>query len=159
MKQSDVSNDRCAQGGLFAGATMTNVQVVVVQGNAHKVVFSEADCAPSAAPASADISDEHLARALQQVAGDFWAQSSWAVIYCAMRDRFGFEGTMHDFEQRVQSLALPRLHPCPDETVSKTLNNNPYMKLSIDKWQSDTPYQERAVKLADAFTLHMSSFS
>lgn len=153
MNQSDASSN-APLNGMFSGATITSMQVVVVNGGAPHVHFHEAphekaDAKPSP---SEVIASEGFPLALRQAQPYFWAQSSWAVVYCVLRDRFGFAGSMRDFEHCIQSLPQPLGYTCPDDIVSKTIRTNPYMKLSIDKWTSATACKERVTRLADALT-------
>lgn len=156
MKNPDTFN-HASLNGLFNGATITNVQVNIVEGEGHRIVFQEAATGTAdraAATAATSIDGERFAHAVADAQQYFWAQSSWAVIYCVMRDRFGFVGSMRDFEKRVQSLASPGVYPCPDETVSHTLASNPFMKLSVEKWPHER--KERVTRLAEAFTSGMN---
>ena len=69
----------------------------------------------------------------------FWASSSWAVVYCVVRDCCGYEGGMKEFEQKAMNMALPKTfeHVCTKGAVQRTISNHPYMRLPIDKWKDN----------------------
>lgn len=69
----------------------------------------------------------------------FWASSSWAVVYCVVRDCCGYEGGMKEFEQKAMNMALPKTfeHVCTKGAVQRTISNHPYMRLPIDKWKEN----------------------
>ncbi len=65
----------------------------------------------------------------------FWAQSSWAVVYCVCRDHLGMEVSMSEFERRVADYPLKKsTYECPAGTVRKAFSNNDYMYSPISRW-------------------------
>lgn len=97
---------------------------------------------------SADFS-EKLAKAVKSCAGYFWANSSWAVLFCVCRDRLAYKGSMADFERLIGGIPLnrPLPYPCPEGTIQKTISNHSYMKKHITKWQQEGA-KERVLLLA-----------
>ena len=85
---------------------------------------------------SADL-PKRLARAVESCADNFWANSSWAVVFCVCRDCCDYHGSMADFERLAGSLPLtrPLSYSCPAGTIQKTLSNNPFMQQSVTRWQ------------------------
>jgi len=93
---------------------------------------------------------EKLAKAVLSCADHFWANSSWAVLFCVCRDCCDYQGSMADFERLIGGLplngSLP--YPCPEGTIQKTVSNNAYMKKHITKWQQSGA-KERALLLSE----------
>ena len=91
------------------------------------------------------LTDASLAGAVEACQSLFWAQSSWAVVYCVCRDYFGVSDNMREFEKRVQALSFSRpVYACPPGTIQKTISNNDFMRRTVDKWKEEG----RAPKLA-----------
>ena len=70
-----------------------------------------------------------------------WAASSYAVLFCVCRDKYGIPDNMSQFERDFQ---------CPEGLLSNTFRNNPYMRLPIDKWKENGA-KERVLRLAEAY--------
>jgi hypothetical protein len=65
----------------------------------------------------------------------FWAQSSWAVVYCVCRNHLEMEMSMSEFERRVSDYPLsPKTKPCPEGTIRAAFSNNDYMYSPISRW-------------------------
>ena len=65
----------------------------------------------------------------------FWAQSSWAVVYCVCRDHLEMEMSMSEFERRVADYPLKKsTYECPAGTVRKAFSNNDYIYSPISRW-------------------------
>ena len=113
----------------------------------HNVVINAASPTPSKEEAARQ-DDVTKRDATEQVAslGDvikaaeacqayFWAQSSWAVVYCVCRDHLGMEVSMSEFERRVADYPLsPKTKPCPEGTIRAAFSNNDYMYSPISRW-------------------------
>ena len=97
----------------------------------------------------ASLDTERMARAVEATQSFFWAQSSWAVVYCVCRDHLGLTESMTDFECRVETLPFTkRVVECPAGTVQRTISNNEYMKYSIHRW-GELGAKSRAILLAE----------
>lgn len=85
---------------------------------------------------TAGCSPERLARAIEAVQSFFWAQSSWAVVYCACRDHLGMADSMSEFERRVAGLPFTKkiAYGCPAGTVRKAFINNDYLRYPVTRW-------------------------
>ena len=78
---------------------------------------------------------EDLARAVESVQSYFWAQSSWAVVYCVCRDHLGMKDNMSEFEKLVQGLTFTKdVYKCPAGTIQKAITNNDYMRYPLYRW-------------------------
>lgn len=100
----------------------------------------------------AKLTDELLIKSIEKCSAFLTTNSGWAVVFCVLRDDFGFDNT-RQFERDIVELHFTKKLPgCPKETVSKTIRNNPYMYDSVNKWPSD----KKLTKAAKAFreTLH-----
>lgn len=102
------------------------------------------------AKSSPKLCHEELARAVEAVQSYFWAQSSWAVVYCVCRDHLDMAMSVVDFERMIETLPFTRTpdYPCPKGTVQKALDNNGYMKYPIARWQ-EYGAKKRALQLAE----------
>lgn len=87
-----------------------------------------------------NLTDEALVKAIEQWAAFLNGNSDWTVVYCVLRDDHGLSNASR-FEREVCKLEFSKQLPdCPDGTVSRTMSNNPYMRLPIDKWPSDKKF-------------------
>ena len=82
---------------------------------------------------------ELVRKAVKEGASLFWAGSSWAIVYCVLRDCLDYEGGMSEFERNTMNLTLPLgfEHKCRPGKVQRTISNHPYMRLHIDKWKEN----------------------
>jgi len=81
------------------------------------------------------LTDARLAQAVAECQSYFWAQSSWAVVFCVCRDCFGVADNVSAFEKRIAGLELGKsAKECPPGTIHSAFSNNPYLKKHIDKW-------------------------
>ena len=108
-------------------------------------VVDTASLARDEAEEMAGCSPERLARAIEAVQSFFWAQSSWAVVYCVCRDHLGMTDSMSEFERRIEELPLKKKsYDCPAGTIRRAISNNDYMSRAIHRWP-----EGRAKKLAE----------
>ena len=81
------------------------------------------------------LNEERLARAVEATQAFFWAQSSWAVVYCVCREHLGIADNMSEFEKCVQGLTFTKkVYECPTGTIQKALANNEYMRYPLHRW-------------------------
>ena len=61
------------------------------------------------------------------------------MAYGVVRDSFGYEGSISDFERKAANLNLPMnfAYDCSTGKVQRTISNHPYMRLHIDKWKEN----------------------
>ena len=98
------------------------------------------------------IGKEVMGRAIKAVQKMFWGQSSYAVIFCAMRDCYHHEDNATLFETEIDELSsdMDFDYPCPTNTISSCFYNNSYLKLSVDKWEENN-VKQRSVLLLKSF--------
>jgi hypothetical protein len=85
-------------------------------------------------------------KAAEACQANFWAQSSWAVVYCVCRDHLGMEMSMSEFERRVADYPLsPKTKPCREGTIRAAFSDNDYLHYSIHRWS-----EGRSKALAEA---------
>lgn len=133
--------------GLFQGANMQNAQINVIVESGAKVVYKEVTSPKEEKP---QVTDQQIANAIEKTQSMFWAQSAWAVFFCVCRDHLGMTHNMTEMEHYIQGLPFSQTlaYECPEGTIQKTLSNNAYMKLPIDKWKANGG-KERAILLAE----------
>ncbi|MCR4582758.1 MAG: S24 family peptidase [Prevotella sp.] len=80
---------------------------------------------------------ERVAKAVGEGAHLFWAASSWTVVYGVMRDCYGYEGSVSEFERAASTMPLPAgfEYGCGLGKVQRTISNHPYMRHHVDRWQ------------------------
>lgn len=94
-----------------------------------------AEESPAPSVAQEEASFESVMKAAEACQCYFWAQSSWAVVYCVCRDHLGMDISMSDFERRVAEYPLnPKTKPCPKDTIRATFRDNDYLRYPIHRW-------------------------
>ena len=78
-----------------------------------------------------------LPEVVVQGGGLFWAASAWAVVYGVLRDNYGYDKPVAEFERMAQAFKLPATFKfvCGEGSVQRTISNHEYMRMSIDKWE------------------------
>lgn len=139
--------------GLFSGANFQGVQIVIAQ-SGSKVVYKEENSSKHEVP---QITEEQMVYAIEECQSLFWGQSSWAVFFCVCRDYLDMTLSMTAFENYVRELPYTKnlLYGCPDGTIQRTLSNNKYMKLHINKWETNNG-MKRAILLAEKLLAELS---
>lgn len=98
----------------------------------------------------ARLTDEVLVRAIESVSYHLVSYSAWVVVYCVLRDDYGYQN-QSQFERDVIQLPFKkRLKDCPEGTVSKTMSNHNYLYSPIDKWPPDSKFTKFACDLRAA---------
>ena len=99
-----------------------------------------------------EVNPEQFAKALLAVQTYMWGYSSNAVIFCALRDNHKYKGTMSDYERQCMTVEETNKlsWPCPEGTIRSAFFNNPFLKLSVDKWK-DQGVQDRVMILLEKF--------
>lgn len=98
------------------------------------------------------ISRDELGKAILAVQKMFWGNSSYAVIFCAVRDHHKGDDNYTLFENEVNSLSeeIELEYPCPPNTIASTFYNNSYLKLDVGKWEENN-VKQRSIQLVKAF--------
>ena len=71
----------------------------------------------------------------------FWRDSSMAVIFCVCRDCYDYANNMSQFE---------RDFGCRENLLSTTFRDNPFMRVSSEKWPQMN-VKQRVLTLVDAY--------
>ena len=98
------------------------------------------------------LSLEVMGRAIKAVQGLFWGKSSYAVIFCAVRDFYGHADNGSLFEEEVAGLyrEMGLDYDCPVNTIASSFYNNSYLKLPIRKWEENN-VKPRSLQLVREF--------
>lgn len=93
-----------------------------------------------------------LGLAIKAVQKLFWGNSSYAVIFCAVRDLYNHSDNYTLFEDDINDVweECGLNYPCPPNTIASTFYNNNYLKLHVDKWEANH-VKPRSVQLVKAF--------
>ena len=131
---------------------MPHVEIKCYPGRTEEVKQKCADkiAADVAELMGCDISSVSVA--IKEVEKLMWGQSSYAVIFCVLRDKFGYGDNATSFENDIMTFSsrLGLQYPCPPTTISSAIYNNPYLKLHVDKWKK-RGVKPRSLLLAEAF--------
>jgi hypothetical protein len=96
------------------------------------------------------IAREKIGRCILAVQKYFWGSSCYAILYCVLRDRFGYDKKMKCLENDIRALSK-EMHfdyVCPNNTISNTFYHNKFMRYHIDKWEGRQA-NSRATDLVD----------
>ena len=76
------------------------------------------------------------AAAMESVQGFMWGQSSYAVLFCVLRDHHNYPNNMSQFEQEADALAAQGRweRRCPAKTISDAFRRNRFLLHHIDDW-------------------------
>ena len=107
---------------------------------------------PCAIAEKRKVTREIMVKAIKEVQHLFWAQSSYAIIFCVMRDEYGYGDNCKLFEEEMLSISKREKldYPCPSNTIASSFYNNSYLKLHINRWEAHH-VRARSVLLAKAF--------
>jgi len=97
------------------------------------------------------LTDEALARAVENCQEYFWGNSAYAVLFCVCRDNYEENSNKSLFEQRTEQLPYKkdRIYKCPTGTIANAFRDNPIYNEHIDTWEKFKP-MTRIIKLRDA---------
>ena len=127
-------------GVTFNGSVTFNGPMFDIHDNEHVTIVNDRQRQEGKVENSA-LTTELLLACVAQVREYFWSESSMAVIFCVCRDNYGYANNMSQFEREFD---------CQEGLLSNTFRNNPYMRMSVDKWKQDG-VKERVLKLVDAY--------
>lgn len=106
-----------------------------------------------AAKGGSDIpTPERLADAVLKVQSLFWANSSYTVLFCVLRDCCGYPNNRSQYEREMELLPYSSTpaYRCTTGVVSSTINDNKYMEMPVEKWK-ELGAPARVLKLVDGF--------
>ena len=100
--------------------------------------------------AKKELSNDKLARAIENCQQYFWGNSAYAVVFCVCRDVYGMEANKSAFERMVELLPYTKdlKYSCPSGTLANAFSDNPFYNDKIDKWESMNA-KGRAIILRD----------
>lgn len=148
--QSEMPNFK----GMFEGATLTNCTQNFIWGNETVHVHSDVKQKSETGNENADnkeVSKEQLAHAVENCQEYFWANSSYAVLFCILRDDMKQKDlSMATYERMVELLPYkkPRKRTCPAGTIANAFSDNAIFNSPIDKWD-EMKVNQRIIKLRD----------
>ena len=90
-----------------------------------------------------------LARAVENCQQYFWANASYAVVFCICRDCYKVKMSKSDFEEMIEKLPYTkkRSHTCPTGTIANAFSDNLIYGDPISEW--DNIASKRIIKLRD----------
>ncbi len=115
-----------------------HVEKIVITNNG-KTVFDE-ESNPTVSPKS-------VAQAIKQCSEYMWGYSAYAVPFCVCRDKYGWQDNATNFERVLRENEID----IPEGTVNNTIKHNEFMRMNVDKWNSNCT-KARVLKLLEAFT-------
>lgn len=102
------------------------------------------------------LTDEVLVRAIEAVGYHLTSQSRWAVVYCVLRDDYGYEN-QSEFERDVVNLPFAKqMKDCPAGTISKTMSNHNFMYAPVSKWAPDEKFTKFAADFRAAINAELA---
>lgn len=96
-----------------------------------------------------ELSKEQLASAIENCQQFFWANASYAVVFCICRDEYKIKMSKSDFETMIEDLPYTRKrsYTCPTGTIANAFSDNPIYADPISEW--DNRASKRIIKLRD----------
>ena len=96
-----------------------------------------------------ELSKEQLASAIENCQQFFWANASYAVVFCICRDEYKIKMSKSDFETKIEDLPYKkkRSYTCPTGTIANAFSDNPIYADPISEW--DNRASKRIIKLRD----------
>lgn len=93
---------------------------------------------------------ELLAQAIENCQQYFWANASYAVVFCICRDEYKMKKSKSDFETMIEDLPYTRKrsYTCPSGTIANAFSNNRIFYENVSDWENFTPLP-RIIKLRD----------
>lgn len=99
---------------------------------------------------SKELDKDLLARAIENCQTYFWANASYAVVFCICRDKYDMPPNKTAFEKMVEGLKYTKsVRGCPDGTIANAFSDNPIYNEHISEWEKFNA-SERIIKLRDA---------
>ena len=85
-----------------------------------------------------EMSNEQLARAIENTQELFWGKSAYAVVFCLIRDDYKKEMTQTAFESMVELLPYQKVrdYTCSTGTIANAFSDNPIFKTHVSRWEA-----------------------
>lgn len=85
-----------------------------------------------AAETRSDIDMKTVVKALERCKAFLWGQAALATVFCVCRDVYNLGDNASQFERQMCEMEVA----CPPGTIANAMRNNPYMKMSVEKWET-----------------------
>ena len=100
-----------------------------------------------------ELSNEKLARAIEDTQEYFWGNSAYAVVFCVCRDDFGMQPNKSAFERMVELLPYKSVtsYRCSTGTIANAFANNSLIySEKVDKWEGEKDAQNERIDELEA---------
>lgn len=157
MKKDDLQQalEAISKGGIhvagdFVMEKHVEHEVANVENGGIGIQIINGEKAPATTSDKIELSIEKLARAIENCQDYFWANASYAVVFCICRDDYKTGYTKSEFEEMIEQLPYKqkRSHSCPVGTIANAFSDNPIYNEQISEWDKYNP-QRRVIKLRD----------
>lgn len=97
-----------------------------------------------------ELNRELLAHAIVKCQQYFWANSSYAVVFCVCRDAYKMQANKTAFEKMIEQLPYQgkRDFRCPQGTIANAFSDNQIYNENSNDWEQYNPLP-RIIKLRD----------
>ena len=134
----------------FTGNITVNGPMFDIHDNQHVHIGVEGVATSSKSQGEVkEMNPEMLARAIENCQTFFWANASYAVVFCICRDEYKIKMSKSDFETKIEDLPYKkkRSYTCPTGTIANAFSDNPIYADPISEW--DNRASKRIIKLRD----------
>lgn len=145
-------------GVTFTGSVTFNGPMFDIHDNENVYIGHDMAAGEGKEAERPELDDARLTKAIEACQSFFWAQSSYAVVFCVCRDRYDIKNNMTAFEHWVESLHYnnKRTYKCPKGTLTNAFTNNSIFKFHINQWDLKDP-TGRIIKLRDKLIEQLDS--
>lgn len=137
-------------GVTFTGSVTFNGPMFDIHDNEHVHIGMEGVSTSSKSQGEVkEMNNEQLARTIENCQQFFWANASYAVVFCICRDSYKVKMSKSDFETMIEDLPYKkkRSYTCPTGTIANAFSDNPIYADPISEW--DNRASKRIIKLRD----------
>ena len=138
-------------GVTFTGSVTFNGPMFDIHDNQHVHIGMEGVSTSSKSQGEVKkMNPEMLARAIENCQQYFWANASYAVVFCICRDEYKMKMSKSDFETMIEDLPYTRKrsYTCPSGTIANAFSNNRIFYENVSDWENFNPLP-RIIKLRD----------
>lgn len=138
-------------GVTFTGSVTFNGPMFDIHDNEHVHIGMEGVSTSSKSQGGVkEMNPEQLARAIENCQQYFWANASYAVVFCICRDSYKVKMSKSDFETMIEDLPYTRKrsYTCPPGTIANAFSNNRIFYENVSDWENFNPLP-RIIKLRD----------
>ncbi len=145
-----MANDNNLPSITFIGEITVNGSMFDIHDNEHVHISVEDGAMSSKSKDGAREMDRvQMARAIENCQQYFWANASYAVVFCICRDEYKVKMSKSDFETMIEDLPYKKKlsHTCPTGTIANAFSDNPIYNDPVSEW--DNKASKRIIKLRD----------